>query len=156
MSSGPVIRGFKWRMLVPTVLWVAYSLNLLIYGDPRTRRFVLLAWALLGGIYALVFWARRRPDHPAVRLLFMDRSPRTDDPELTKSGRYRLAFVYLGVGVLALGLLFLVVQLLTSVRSNSGQTVLVVLLPFVIFPAGMGILGGLYLLVRTRFRSDES
>ena len=50
-------------------------------------------------------------------------------------------------------LLAVLLYSLVSVKAGATQTVMLVLMPFVMFPAAMGLVGGLYLLVRRRFSS---
>ncbi len=141
-----------WRSIVPSALSVLFSLNLLIQGDARTRRFVGVVYAVLGAFVALAWWAQGHQEHPFARALLRSRGPQTDGPITTTAEGYKAAWSFLRFGAAALALTLLTGYALVSAQSSRLQTILLVLLPFTLLPAGMGLFGGVYLLVRARLR----
>jgi predicted membrane-bound mannosyltransferase len=63
----------------------------------------------------------------------------------------RAPFAFLRFGAISAVLLVVVLYSLVSVKAGWAQTALLILMPFLIFPAAMGLGGGLYLLVRNQF-----
>lgn len=103
---------------------------------------VYLGWAVVAGLLVLSWWAEAHRGRPLARRLLMNRGP---SPE-----RAPLAYVRFGA-VMSIALVVLLYSLV-SIRAGWMQTALLILMPFVMFPAAMGLGGGLYLLVRRRDR----
>lgn len=131
--------GLKSRRLslAITVLSIVYVANLLIVGGARTRLFILLLLAVFGSLVGLSLWAESHSEHPVARLLIASRG--------------QSASTLLRFGVVMTALWMVLVYVLRSSRNSAVQTTLVWLMPFVMFPAAMGVLGGLYQLIRERF-----
>ena len=107
------------------------------------NRAVYVGWAILGGLLVLSWWAAGRGDSRFARFLLSDRGP----------SAARAPWAYLSFGGVMAVLLAVLLYSLVSVKAGASQTVMLVLMPFVMFPAAMGLVGGLYLLVRRRFSS---
>jgi hypothetical protein len=105
------------------------------------NRVVYVGWAILGALVVLSWWAAVRSDSRFARILLSDRGP---SPE-------RAPHAFLRVGAVKAVLLAVLLYSLVSIKASAVQTVLLVLMPFVMFPAAMGLGGGLYLLLRRRF-----
>jgi hypothetical protein len=105
------------------------------------NRFYYLGWAVMGALLVLAWWSEVRTDSRLARLLHSSRGP---SPE-------RAPFAFLRFGAMMLVPLIVLLYSLVSVKPGWVQTALIVLMPFLLFPAAMGIGGGLYLLVRRWF-----
>jgi len=105
------------------------------------NRVVYLGWAVVGALVVLSWWAEGRADSRLARVLHSDRGP---TPE-------RAPLAFLRFGAIAAVLLGVVLYLLVSVKAGWAQSALLILMPFLMFPAAMGLGGGVYLLVRNRF-----
>lgn len=104
------------------------------------NRLVYLGWGVMGALLALSWWAAAHGENRFARLLLSNRGP--------SSERAPSAFLRFGA-VMSIVLAVLLYSLI-SVKPGWMQTVLLILMPFAIFPAAMGLVGGLYLLVRSR------
>ena len=104
------------------------------------NRVVYLGWAVVGALLVLSSWAAGRADSRLARVLLSDRGP---TPE-------RAPRAFLRFGAIAAVLLGVVLYSLMSVKTGWAQTALLILMPFLMFPAAMGLGGGLYLLVRNK------
>lgn len=104
------------------------------------NRLVYLGWAVLGALLVLSWWAAAHGESRFARLLLSNRGP--------SSERAPVAFLRFGA-VMSIVLVVLLYSLV-SVKAGWMQTVLLILMPFAIFPAAMGLVGGVYLLVRSR------
>ena len=144
-----------WRPLVPLAVSLVLAVNLWLKGDAADRRVALAVGALLGLVMAATFWAHRHPESGPARLLFRSRGPRTGVAGMTKPDLYQSALSFLRFGVVAAAISALVGYLFVSTRSATAHTVLLLLLPFAVFPAGIGIVGGAYLLVRAAFHQQD-
>jgi drug/metabolite transporter (DMT)-like permease len=105
------------------------------------NRVVYLGWAIVGALVVLSWWAAGRGDSRFARLLLSDRGPSAE----------RAPRAFLTVGAVMAVLLAVLLYSLVSVKAGAIQTALLVLMPFLMFPAAMGLGGGLYLLLRRRF-----
>ena len=137
-----------WRVLIPLAISVAFSMNSLIVGNSRDRSFVLLLWGVLGPLVGAAIWAERHPQHQWGRLLLRAWGPRTDVSNLTKVEAYRTAWTFLRYGIIGLALLMAMGYLVFINQSSLAQLAWPIILPFIVLPAGMGIIGGTYLLAR--------
>jgi len=97
------------------------------------NRLVYLGWAVMGALVVLSWWAEAHRESRLARLLVSNRGP--------SAGRAPFAFLRFGA-VMTL-LLVALMYSLVSVKPGRLQTVLVILMPFLLFPAAMGIGGGL-------------
>jgi len=102
------------------------------------NRVVYLGWGVMAALLVLSWWAAAHDEHPLARRLLSNRGP---SPE-------RAPFAFLRFGAIMSIVLFALLYLLVSIRTGWVQTLLFILMPFVMFPAAMGLGGGLYLLVR--------
>ena len=104
------------------------------------NRLVYIGWVVIAALVLLSWWASAHGDRPVARRLLSNRGP---SPE-------RAPLAYLQFGAVMSIVLVALLYLLVSIRAGWVQTVLLILMPFVMFPAAMGIGGGLYLLMRNR------
>jgi hypothetical protein len=141
-----------WRSLIPSAIAVLFAANLWVQGNAQTRRQIVVVFGILGLLVALAEWAYRHPERKWARALIRIRGPRTDGTVASRSEGLSAAWAFLRFGLLALLLLAAVMFGMTVVTPSWAQTALLIAMPFVLFPAAMGILGGLYLLVRASFR----
>ena len=102
------------------------------------NRFIYLGWVVMAALLMLSWWAAAHAERPLARRLLLDRGP--------SSERAPLAFLRFGA-VMSIVLVALLYSLVT-IKAGWMHTVLLILMPFVMFPAAMGLGGGLYLLVR--------
>ena len=107
------------------------------------NRVVYLGWAIVGALLVLSWWAAGRGDSRFARWLLLDRGPSAE----------RAPWAFLKFGAVMTVLLAILLYVLVSVKASAMQTALLVLIPFLMFPAAMGLGGGLYLLLRRRFSS---
>jgi hypothetical protein len=105
------------------------------------NRLVYLGWLVMAALLVLSWWAAMHSEGRLARLLLSNRGP---------SGE-RAPFAFIRFGAIMSVLLVVVLYSLVSIKTGWMQTVLLVLMPFVLFPAAMGLGGGLYLFVRGRF-----
>ena len=102
------------------------------------NRLVYLGWVVVAALVLLSWWASAHGDRPLARRLLSNRGP---SPE-------RAPLAYLRFGAVMSIALVALLYVLVSIRAGWLQTVLLILMPFVMFPAAMGLGGGLYLLMR--------
>ena len=98
---------------------------------------------------AVVAWINAHPDSAFSRFMLKQRGPRTDVARMNRLQRLSSALAFLLWGCLFLGLWLLTAYLTFGLGFLSPDNPLVAVLMFgLTLPAGCGLVGGLYLLLR--------
>jgi hypothetical protein len=145
-----------WRFFIPLLVSLVFIGNLFVVGPPSARRFIVGLVGIVGAIGVLSLWAELHREHWLARLLLTERGPGSIGRPWTRQERFRFARLFSLVGVVALALTVLVLSVLVSTQSSAVETVGIYALPFVMFPAGMGLGGGLYMFVRAALIARDS
>jgi hypothetical protein len=137
-----------WRTAIPLLVAVIFVGNLLVVGPPSARRFIAFLAGIFAAIAVLALWAETHRGHRLARLLLAEWGPGSSRRPWTRQERFRAARLFSLVGVLTLAITAIVLRVLATTASSTLQTVGLYFLPFVMFPAGMGIGGGAYMFIR--------
>ena len=97
----------------------------------------------------VVAWIRDNPDSPFSRFMLAERGPRQDVARMTRLERLKSALSYLFWGIFNLILLFAVPFAMLKLGVPEGNPVFLAVIFALTFSTGIGLLAGLYLIVRT-------